>query len=138
MIHPTGIAGAHPPTPPASGRGEENNMTRPFKTLDDVGEIAGKRVLVREDLNVPMADGAVTDDTRLRAAVQTVAELADRGAIVIVLAHFGRPRGQRNPTMSLSLVTRPFSAVLGRELRFIDDQDAGDAVAMMHGGDIGI
>lgn len=113
-------------------------MTRAFKTLDDMGDIAGKRVLVREDLNVPMADGAVTDDTRLRAAVQTVAELADRGAIVIVLAHFGRPKGMRNPTMSLSLVTRPFSQVLGRQVRFIDDVDAANAVNAMQPGDIGI
>ncbi|NML05039.1 phosphoglycerate kinase [Sphingomonas sp. G-3-2-10] len=113
-------------------------MSRTFKTLDDMGDITGKRVLVREDLNVPMADGAVTDDTRLRAAVQTVAELSDKGAIVIVLAHFGRPKGQHNPSMSLSLVTRPFSEVLGRQVRFIDDQDAGDAVAMMQSGDIGI
>ena len=113
-------------------------MIERFATLDDMGEISGKRVLVREDLNVPMADGAVTDDTRLRAAVQTVAELSDRGAIVIVLAHFGRPKGMRNPTMSLSLVTRPFSLVLGREVRFIDDMDAGDAVNAMQPGDIGI
>ena len=104
-------------------------MTRPFKTLDDMGDIAGKRVLVREDLNVPMADGQVTDDTRLRAAVQTVAELADKGAKVIVLAHFGRPKGQRNPEMSLSLVTRPFSHVLGREVRFIDTDGAAEAIA---------
>ncbi len=113
-------------------------MTRNFKTLDDMGDIAGKRVLVREDLNVPMADGAVTDDTRLRAAVQTVAELADKGAIVIVLAHFGRPKGMRNPTMSLSLVTRPFSQVLGREVAFLDDEGAERAVAMMRPGEIGL
>jgi phosphoglycerate kinase len=113
-------------------------MTRPFKTLDDMGEIAGKRVLVREDLNVPMADGAVTDDTRLRAAVQTVAELADRGAKVIVLAHFGRPKGVRNPEMSLALVTKPFEQVLGRPVRFIDDQQAGDVIHKMADGEIGI
>src|SRR5205085_6884151 len=63
-----------------------------FRTLDDLGDVAGKRVLVREDLNAPMADGKVTDDTRLRAAVPTVAELADKGAIVLVLAHIGRPK----------------------------------------------
>ena len=74
-------------------------MTKAFRTLDDIGEVAGKRVLVREDLNVPMADGRVTDDTRLRATMATVNELADRGAIVLVLAHFGRPRGQPNPEM---------------------------------------
>ena len=118
-------------------------MTRPFKTLDDIsevmgGDIAGKRVLVREDLNVPMADGQVTDDTRLRAAVQTVAELADKGAKVVVLAHFGRPKGQRNPEMSLSLVTRPFSHVLGREVRFIDTDGAAEAIDAMGEGDIAL
>ncbi|MEN3746987.1 phosphoglycerate kinase [Sphingomonas sp. HF-S3] len=113
-------------------------MSRNFKTLDDMGEIAGQRVLVREDLNVPMADGQVTDDTRLRAAVQTVAELADRGAKVVVLAHFGRPKGQRNPEMSLALVTRPFEQVLGRPVRFIDDQDAADSIAKMSAGEVGI
>ena len=86
-----------------------------FKTLDDIGEVRGRRVLVREDLNVPMDGARVTDDTRLRAAAPTLAELSDRGAIVLVLAHFGRPKGQRNPDMSLALVTKPLGAVLGRE-----------------------
>ncbi|MDQ2762373.1 MAG: phosphoglycerate kinase, partial [Pseudomonadota bacterium] len=88
-------------------------MSRAFKTLDNMGDVSGKRVLVREDLNVPMADGAVTDDTRLRATLATVGELADKGAIVLVLAHFGRPKGERNPAMSLALVTKPYEAVLG-------------------------
>ncbi|MCW3836792.1 phosphoglycerate kinase [Sphingomonas canadensis] len=113
-------------------------MTRAFKTLDDMGAIAGKRVLVREDLNVPMADGQVTDDTRLRAAVSTVAELADKGAKVIVLAHFGRPKGQRVPEMSLALVTQPFAQVLGRPVRFVDDQDAAATIASMADGEIGL
>ncbi|MCX8475835.1 MAG: phosphoglycerate kinase [Sphingomonas sp.] len=113
-------------------------MSRPFKTLDDMGDLAGKRVLVREDLNVPMADGAVTDDTRLRAAVQTVAELADKGAKVIVLAHFGRPKGQRNPEMSLALVTKPFEQVLGRPVRFIDDEYAVEVIEKMAEGEVGI
>lgn len=113
-------------------------MARNFKTLDDMGDIAGKRVLVREDLNVPMADGQVTDDTRLRAAVPTVAELADKGAKVLILAHFGRPKGQRNPEMSLALVTRPFEHVLGRPVRFIDDQGAAEAIATLKDGDVAI
>jgi phosphoglycerate kinase len=113
-------------------------MARNFKTLDDIGDIAGKRVLVREDLNVPMADGQVTDDTRLRAAVPTVAELADKGAKVLILAHFGRPKGQRNPEMSLALVTRPFEQVLGRPVRFIDDDGAADAIATLKDGDVAI
>ena len=72
-----------------------------FKTLDDMGDIGGKRVLVREDLNVPMKDGVVTDDTRLRATADTINQLADRGAKVFVLAHFGRPKGQVVADMSL-------------------------------------
>lgn len=113
-------------------------MARNFKTLDDMGDIAGKRVLVREDLNVPMADGQVTDDTRLRAAVPTVAELADKGAKVLILAHFGRPKGQRNPEMSLALVTRPFEQVLGRPVRFIDNDGAADAIATLKDGDVAV
>nr|WP_294816114.1 phosphoglycerate kinase [uncultured Sphingomonas sp.] len=113
-------------------------MARNFKTLDDMGDVTGKRVLVREDLNVPMADGVVTDDTRLRAAVSTVAELADKGAKVIVLAHFGRPKGQRDPSMSLALVTLPFQQVLGREVRFIDDQHAAEVIDKMQDGEVGI
>ena len=101
-------------------------MTKAFKTLDDMGDVSGKRVLVREDLNVPMADGRVTDDTRLRATIATVTELADKGAIVLILAHFGRPKGQRNPDYSLAMLTQPYSDVLGRSVRFIDDV-AGEA-----------
>ncbi len=111
-------------------------MTKPFRTLDDMGDVTGRRVLVREDLNVPMTDGQVGDDTRLRATVPTVAELADRGAIVLVLAHFGRPKGKRDPNLSLALLTRPYAEVLGRPVRFIDWDGAADAVAMMRPGDI--
>jgi phosphoglycerate kinase len=113
-------------------------MSRAFKTLDDMGDVSGKRVLVREDLNVPMADGAVADDTRLRATLATVGELADKGAIVLVLAHFGRPKGERNPAMSLALVTKPYEAVLGRPVRFIDWDGAEQAVASLQPGDIAV
>ncbi|WP_375404212.1 phosphoglycerate kinase [uncultured Sphingomonas sp.] len=112
-------------------------MTKPFKTLDDMGDIAGKRVLVREDLNVPMSGAAVTDDTRLRATVPTVAELADRGAIVLVLAHFGRPKAP-GPEFSLALVTKAYENVLGRSVRFVDWGSAEDAVAMLRPGDIAL
>jgi len=116
-------------------------MTKAFKTLDDLGDIAGKRVLVREDLNVPMADGAVTDDTRFRATLPTVTELADKGAIVLILAHFGRPKGARNPEMSLALVTKPYEQVLGRPVRFIGDcvgEEAEAGVATLAPGDVAI
>jgi phosphoglycerate kinase len=98
-----------------------------FRTLDDMGPLAGKRVLVREDLNVPMADGRVTDDTRLRATVETLSELSDRGAKVLVLAHFGRPKGIPVAAMSLRAVVEPLAAVLGRPVVFID-ACAGEAV----------
>ncbi len=112
-----------------------------FRTLDDIGDVRGRRVLVRVDLNVPMADLEVTDDTRFRATLPTVTELADRGAIVLLLAHFGRPKGERRPDMSLSLVTRAYSEVLGREVRFVEDcigPGAKEAVATMDPGDIAI
>ncbi|WP_404338880.1 phosphoglycerate kinase [Sphingomonas sp. MMS12-HWE2-04] len=112
-------------------------MARNFKTLDDMGDIAGKRVLVREDLNVPMADGAVTDDTRLRAAVATVAELADKGAIVLVLAHFGRPKAP-TPELSLAQLAKPFSDVLGRPVRYIDWEGDAAAVATLQPGDVAV
>jgi phosphoglycerate kinase len=113
-------------------------MTKPFKTLDDMGDVQGKRVLVREDLNVPMAEGRVTDDTRLRATVATVGELADKGAIVLVLAHFGRPKGVPSAELSLSQVVKPYSEVLGREVRYIDWEGADDAVATLEPGDIAV
>ncbi|HEY6917422.1 MAG TPA: phosphoglycerate kinase [Allosphingosinicella sp.] len=112
-----------------------------FRTLDDLGEITGKRALVRVDLNVPMADGAVTDDTRIRATLPTVTELADRGAIVLLLAHFGRPKCVQRPDMSLSLVTHAYGAVLGRPVRFVGDcqgAEAREAIATMNPGDIAI
>ncbi|KQM94355.1 phosphoglycerate kinase [Sphingomonas sp. Leaf22] len=113
-------------------------MSRNFKTLDDMGDLTGKRVLVREDLNVPMADGAVTDDTRLRATIGTVTDLSDRGAIVLILAHFGRPKGQPSPEFSLSQVVRPLSAVLGREVRYVDWEGAEANVATLNPGDIAV
>ena len=113
-------------------------MTKSFRTLDDIGDVHGRRVLVREDLNVPLADGRVTDDTRLRATVATVAELADKGAIVLVLAHFGRPKGVPSAETSLAQIVTPYEAVLGRPVRYVDWEGAADAVATMQPGDIGV
>jgi phosphoglycerate kinase len=115
-------------------------MTR-YRTLDDIGDVAEKRALVRVDLNVPMADLEVTDDTRLRATLPTVNALSERGAIVLLLAHFGRPKGAKRPDMSLSLVTRHYSEVLGRPVRFVEDcigPGAKEAVATMDPGDVAI
>jgi phosphoglycerate kinase len=112
-----------------------------FRTLDDLGDVTGKRALVRVDLNVPMQDGAVSDDTRLRATLPTVTELADKGAIVLLLAHFGRPKGEKRPDMSLSLVTRAYEQVLGRPVRFVGECAgllAAQNVAMLRAGDVAI
>ena len=113
-----------------------------FKTLDDLpDDLTGERVLVRVDLNVPMQDGAISDDTRLRAAVPTIAELADRGAIVLLLSHFGRPKGQTRPDMSTALLVRPLSELLGRPVRFIEDcqgSEAERAIGTMRPGSVGV
>ena len=112
-----------------------------FKSIDDMGDIQGKRVLVRVDLNVPMNDGSVADDTRIRASAPTILELADRGAIVLLLSHFGRPKGQKNPNMSLSLVVGGIEDVLGRSIMFIPEsagQGALDGVAVLRPGDIAV
>ncbi|WP_372915346.1 phosphoglycerate kinase [Sandarakinorhabdus sp.] len=98
-----------------------------FRTIDDMPALAGKTVLVRADLNVPMADGAVSDDNRLRAAMPTIAALADAGARVAVLSHFGRPEGPDTEN-SLKPVAAALCAVLGRPVAFIDDC-VGDAAA---------
>jgi phosphoglycerate kinase len=109
-----------------------------FKTLDDMGDVTAKRVLVREDLNVPMDGSRVTDDTRLRATLATVTELADRGAIVLILAHFGRPKGQPSAEFSLRQIVEPYAAVLGRPVHFIDWEDDKEAVAALEAGDIAV
>src|SRR4030095_1554213 len=104
-------------------------------------DLTGKRVLVRVDLNVPMQDGAISDDTRLRAAVPTIAELSDRGAIVLLLSHFGRPKGQSRPDMSTALLVKPLAELTGRSVRFIEDfagPEAQRAVSIMLPGSISI
>src|SRR5918996_12732 len=117
-------------------------MTKSFKTLDDLpDDLTGKRVLVRVDLNVPMKDGAISDDTRLRAAVPTIAELSDKRAIVLLLSHFGRPKGQSRPDMSTAQLVRPLTELTGRSVRFVEDcqgAEAARAVSIMLPGGIGI
>lgn len=113
-----------------------------FKTLDDLpGDLTGKRVLVRVDFNVPMENGAISDATRLEAALPTIAELADKGAKVLLLSHFGRPEGRSRPDMSLALLVRPLSDLLGRPVRFVEDcqgPQAARAIATMTDGSIAI
>ena len=112
-----------------------------FKKLDDLGDVTGKVALVRVDLNLPMQDGAVTDDTRVRAAAPTILELSAKGAKVLLLAHFGRPKGERVSTMSLSMVVDCLQQVLGKEVMFVPEI-AGPVVAQSVGilrpGDIAV
>src|SRR5689334_16773866 len=91
-----------------------------FRTLDQA-DVKGKRVLVRVDLNVPMADGKVADDTRIRAVAPTITEIAGKGGKVILLAHFGRPKGGPEAAFSLRQVVPALSSVLGRPVAFAED-----------------
>ena len=109
-----------------------------FKTIDSE-RIQGKRVLVRVDLNVPMKNGKVTDATRIERAAPTLKELADKGAKVVVLSHFGRPDGKRVPEMSLKPLIEPLSKALGKPVAFADDcvgPQAEAAVKALQPGDV--
>ena len=104
-----------------------------FKTLDDLpADLTGQVVLVRVDLNLPMADAVVTDDTRVRASAPTILELADKGAKVLLLAHFGRPKGEKVSTLSVSMTLDAVQHVLGREVMFVPEI-AGTVVAQSIG-----
>lgn len=109
-----------------------------FRTLDDA-DLQGRRALVRVDFNVPMEDGEVTDDTRLRAAKPTIDRLRAGGAKVILLAHFDRPKGKVVPSMSLKPIVGPLSKVLGVPVAFATDcigQRAREAVAALQAGEV--
>ena len=110
-----------------------------FRTLDDAGSLTGKRVLMRVDLNVPMENGRVTDATRIARVAPTIREVAEKGAKVILLAHFGRPKGKREPKDSLDPVVPALAAALGREVAFATDcvgEAAAQAVAALKDGDV--
>ncbi len=114
-----------------------------FKTLDDLpADLTGEVALVRVDLNLPMKDGSATDLTRVEAARPTILELAGRGAKVLLLAHFGRPGGQRSSMLSTSMVIGDVERVLGKEVMFIPEI-AGPVVdqavsTILRSGDIGL
>src|SRR3954462_7600809 len=108
-----------------------------FRTLDDV-DVHGKRVLLRVDLNVPMEQGRVTDATRLERIAPSITELSDKGGRVILLAHFGRPKG-RNEKNSLKPVAAALAKVINKPVGFADDcigEVAQKAIAAMKNGDI--
>ncbi|PYE24597.1 phosphoglycerate kinase [Rhizobium sp. PP-CC-3A-592] len=110
-----------------------------FKTLDDLTDIAGKRVLVRVDLNVPTKDGKVTDATRIERVVPTIRELSENGAKVILLAHFGRPKGEPVAEMSLKPIADAVEDIIDQRVHFAADcigEAAATAVAGLANGDI--
>ena len=112
-----------------------------FKTLDDLGDVAGKVALVRVDLNLPMKDGSATDVTRVEAVKPTILELSDKGAKVLLLAHYGRPKGQRHSTLSTSFVQGDVEKVLGKEIMFIPEVSGPvveQSIGILGNGDIGL
>ncbi len=113
-----------------------------FKTLDDLPEdLTGQVALVRVDLNLPMKDGSATDVTRVEAARPTILELADKGAKVLLLAHFGRPGGQRSSVLSTSMVVGDVEGVLDQELMFIPEISGPvveQSIGILRPGDIGL
>ncbi|MEM9285069.1 MAG: phosphoglycerate kinase [Pseudomonadota bacterium] len=110
-----------------------------YKTIADLGDLEGKRALVRVDFNVPMQDGKVSDATRLSRATPTVNALTERGAKVILLSHFGRPKGEPNPAMSLAPVAEAFAQELGKPVGFcpkVIGAEAAAAIDAMAAGDV--
>lgn len=110
------------------------------KTIDDI-DVKGKRVLLRCDFNVPVADGKITDDNRIIASIPTIKALSERGAKVILCSHMGKPKGEIKPELSLAPVAKRLSEVLGKDVVFAKDdcvvgENAKKAVKEMNDGDI--
>src|SRR5271165_3070645 len=113
-------------------------MSKPFRTLDDVN-VSGKRVLLRVDLNVPTENGRVTDTTRIERVASTIEEIATKGGKVILLAHFGRPKGGPDEANSLRPVAAAVAEIIKRPVAFASDsvgKVAADAIAKMKNGDV--
>jgi phosphoglycerate kinase len=104
-------------------------MAADLPCVDSLGDVAGRRVLVRSDLNVPLDGDRITDDGRIRASVPQLRELLDAGARVVVCAHLGRPKGSPDPRYSLAPVARRLGELLGREVTFVTDLASYDGAA---------
>ena len=110
-----------------------------MKTLKDLGDLKGKRVLVRADFNVPLDGTTITDDGRIKAALPTIKALREEGAKVILMAHLGRPKGKVVPELSLAPVAARLGELLGIEVPLAEDtygEDAQAKVAAMGDGDV--
>ena len=109
-----------------------------FQTLDDF-DAKGKKIIIRADLNVPMHDGIISDNTRIDRLLPTINELRDKGAKVVIISHFGRPNGVKTPEMSLNPVTTALATALNADVVFIDDcigDMAFDVIDAMENGEI--
>ena len=112
-----------------------------MKQIDDLGDLRGKRVLVRSDLNVPLDGTTITDDGRIRASVPTIRKLADAGARVVVTAHLGRPKGAPDPAYSLAPVAARLGELLGQDVAFAADtvgESAHATVAALGDGQVAV
>jgi phosphoglycerate kinase len=98
-------------------------VTASLPAIESLGDLSGKRVLVRADLNVPLDGGQITDDGRIRASTPTLRRLLDAGAQVVVTAHLGRPKGVPDPAYSLAPVAKRLGELLGRDVTFVDSHD---------------
>ncbi len=112
-----------------------------MKTIADLGDLRGKRVLVRSDLNVPLDGDTITDDGRIRASLPTISRLSESGAQVIVCAHLGRPKGEPDPRYSLAPVAARLGELLGTEVAFATDtvgESARQVVASLADGQVAV
>ncbi|MBO0703579.1 MAG: phosphoglycerate kinase, partial [Candidatus Dormibacteraeota bacterium] len=112
-----------------------------MKASYESADVEGRRVLVREDLNVPLRGGVISDDTRIRAAVPTIRNLAERGARVVITSHLGRPKGRVNPDLSLRPVAARLGELLGRPVAFATDSQGPEAdrvVAALQPGEVAL
>jgi phosphoglycerate kinase len=112
-----------------------------LRSLDSLGSLAGKRVIVRVDFNVPLAEGVITDDGRIRAALPTLNHLINQGARVVACSHLGRPDGAPDAKYSLAPVAQRLSELLGKPVAFARDtvgESAKDAVAALEDGDVAV
>src|ERR1700674_1389703 len=101
-------------------------------------DVRGKRILVREDLNVPLADGALADDTRIAAAVHKLRNLCERGARVIVMSHLDRPDGKVVESLRMAPVARALSKALGVEVNFFNDSAGPEIYALSPPDEVGV
>jgi len=114
-----------------------------LRTLEQLGEVDGARVFLRADLNVPLADGAVADDTRIRATLPTLDELRERGVAIVLASHLGRPKGERKPELRMTPVAEVLARLLAgqsgvKALGLADDPETIDAVERLEPGEVAL